>query len=61
MENTWTKLCICKEKKKLAWYLYKKKVTDNKDNLYQIYEFKIIVYDMKLKWIILIDIMFKIM
>jgi len=36
-------------------------MTDNKDNLYQIYEFKIIVYDMKLKWIILIDIMFKIM
>jgi len=24
-------------------------VTDNKYNLYQIYEFKIIVYDMKLK------------
>jgi len=47
--------------KKIAWYLYEKKVTDNKDNLYQIYEFKIIVYDMKLKWIILIDIMFKIM
>ena len=31
-------------------------MTDNKDNLYQIYEFKIIVYVMKLKWIILIDI-----
>ena len=60
MENTWTKLCICKGKK-LAWYLYEKKVTDNKDNLYQIYEFKIIVYDMKLKWIILIDIIIMIM
>jgi len=29
MENTWTKLCICKGKK-LAWYLYEKKMTDNK-------------------------------
>jgi len=38
-----------------------KKMIANKYNLYQIYEFKIIVYDMKLKWIILIDIMFKIM
>jgi len=28
---------------------------------YHIYEFQIIVYHMKLKWIILIDIMFKIM
>jgi len=39
-------------KKKIAWYLYEKKMTDNKYNLYQIYEFKIIVYDMKLKWVI---------
>ena len=53
---------FAKRKKKVAWYLYeKKKVTDNEYNLYQIYEFKIIVYDMKLKWIVLIDIMFKIM
>jgi len=28
----------------------RKNMTDNKYNLYQIYEFKIIVYDMKLKW-----------
>jgi len=27
----------------------RKNMTDNKYNLYQIYEFKIIVYDMKLK------------
>ena len=48
------------KKKKLSWYLYEKKMIDNKYNPYQIYEFKIIIYDMKLKWIILIDIMFKI-
>jgi len=48
------------EKKYLDIYM-KRKMIDNKYNLYQIYEFKIIVYDMKLKLIILIDIMFKIM
>ena len=50
MENTWTKLYICKEKKKLDWYLYEK------ENWLiincQIYEFKNSVYNMKLKWII---------
>ena len=45
------KLCICKGKKNLDIDM-KRKMIDNKYNLYQIYEFKIIAYDMKLKWII---------
>jgi len=40
-----------REKKIRLIFIWIKKVTDNKYNLYQIYEFKIIVYDMKLKWI----------
>jgi len=51
MENTWIKLCICKGKKEVWLDIYMKKMTDNKYNLYQINDFKNIIYDMKLKWI----------
>jgi len=46
--------------KKVYLDIYMKKMPDN--NFFnQTYEFKNIVYDMKLKWIILIDIMLMIM
>ena len=52
---------FAKKKKNYLDIYMKRKMIDNKYNLYQIYEFKIFVYDTELKWIILIDIMFKIM
>jgi len=57
-ENNYKIICLTKT----IIVLWKtQKMTNNKYNLYQIYEFKIIVYDMTLKWIILFDIMLMIM